>query len=62
MPIRTVPEAADPQFLSERVLDAGDGILETTVGVRVWCRMVAVTGVTEGGAGPFALKTGVGMG
>ena len=75
--IRAVPEGADPKFLSETVLDAVDGVLETPVAMRVWGGVprvvaftaggwVAVTGTTGGGARLLALKTGsvlhVGMG
>jgi hypothetical protein len=60
-PIRAVPKGADPEFLSETVLDAVDGVLEATVAMRVRRgvpRVVAVTGTTGGGARLFALKTG----
>lgn len=75
--IRAVAEGADPKFLSESVLDAVDGVLETTIAMRVGRsvpRVVAVadrggipvTGTTGRGARLFALKPGrvlhVGMG
>ena len=49
----------DPGFLSEAVLDAVYGILGTTVGMRVWRGVVAVTEAAGGGARPFALTTAV---
>ena len=43
-PIRAVPEGADPRFLSETVLDAVNGVLETNVesgAVHPWWQLSA---------------------
>ena len=66
--VRAVSESANPKFLRQAVLDAVDGVLETTVAMRVGCgvprvvafatsRRVPVTGTAGRGARLFALKT-----